>query len=89
MNVEKYFNFYIYNLFLDCFSLIFVKIRWELSEIRGTERLFIDEFCHDVQQPSQSNITSTNPDVCSFATSLDYVSHVGKCLYWLMKTVAR
>ena len=39
-------------LFLDCFLLIFVKIRWELSEIHGTERLFIDEFGHDVQQPS-------------------------------------
>ena len=38
--------------FLDCFSLIFAKIRWELSEIHGTERLFIDEFCHDVEQPS-------------------------------------
>ena len=37
----------------------------------------------------ESNITSTNPDVCLFATSLDYVNHVGKCLYWLMKTVAR
>ena len=34
-------------------------------------------------------MTSTNPDVCLFATSLDYVSHVGKCLYWQMKTVAR
>ena len=39
-------------LFLDCFTLTFVKIRWELSEIRGTERLFIDKFGHDVQQPS-------------------------------------
>ena len=34
-------------------------------------------------------MTSTNHDVCLFATSLDYVSHVGKCLYWLMKTVAQ
>ena len=34
------------------FSMISVKIRWELSEIHGTERLFIDEFGHDFQQPS-------------------------------------
>ena len=46
------FNFYIYTLFLDWFSLIFVRNRWELSEIHGTERLFIDEFGNDVQQPS-------------------------------------
>ena len=39
-------------LFLDCFTLSFVKVRWELREIRGTERLFIDKFGHDVQQPS-------------------------------------
>ena len=53
MKVEKYtFNFYIYTLFLDRFSFSFVKIRWELSEIRGTERLFIDKFGHDVQQRS-------------------------------------
>ena len=32
--------------------MIFVKIQWELSEIHGTERLFIDEFGHDAQQPS-------------------------------------
>ena len=41
---------------------------------------------HDVTSIEQY---STNPDVCLFATSLDYVSHMGKCLYWLMKTVAR
>ena len=53
MKVEKLtFNSYIYTLFLDCFTLSFVKILWELSEIRGTERLFIDKFGHDVQQPS-------------------------------------
>ena len=46
------FQFYIYTLFLDCFSFSFVKIRWELSEIRGTERLIIDKFGHDFQQPS-------------------------------------
>ena len=39
-------------LVLDCFSFSFVKIRWELSEIRGTEQLFIDKFGHDVQQLS-------------------------------------
>ena len=37
----------------------------------------------------QSNITSTKFDVCLFATLIDYVSHVGKCLYWLMNTVAQ
>ena len=41
----------IYTLFLDCFTLSFVKFRWELSEICGTERLFIDKFGHDAQQP--------------------------------------
>ena len=35
----------------DCFAVLFVKIRWELSETRGTEMLFIDMFGHDVQQP--------------------------------------
>ena len=53
MNVEKQtFNFYIYTKFLDCFSFSFVMMRWELSEICGPERLFIDKFGHDVQQPS-------------------------------------
>ena len=37
----------------------------------------------------ESNITSTNPDVCLFAMSLYYASHVGKCIYRQMKTVAR
>ena len=41
---------------------------------------------HDV---TSINITSANPEVCLVSASLDYVSHVGKCLYWLMKTVAR
>ena len=36
----------------DLFSVLFLKIRREISEIRGTERLFIDMFGHDVQQPS-------------------------------------
>ena len=36
---------------VDCFSFLFVKILWQLHEIRGTERLFIDKFDHDVQQP--------------------------------------
>ena len=45
-------NFYMYTVFLDCFSVLFVKILCELSEIRGTKRLFIDIFGHDVQQPS-------------------------------------
>ena len=35
------FIFTLYFLFV-CFSVIFVKIQCELSEIRGTERLFID-----------------------------------------------
>ena len=43
------FDFYFYTLFLDCFSFSFVKIRWEISEIRGTEGLFIDKFGHAVQ----------------------------------------
>ena len=38
----------------NCFAVLFVKMRCELSEIRGTERLFIDMFGHDVQQPSPS-----------------------------------
>ena len=42
----------IYTLFLDCFTLSIVEILWELSEKRGTEMLFIDNFGHDVQQPS-------------------------------------
>ena len=46
------FNSYIYTLSLGCFTLSFVKIRWELSEIRGTERLLIEKFGHGVQQPS-------------------------------------
>ena len=45
-------DFYIYTLFLDCFSVLFVKIGCELSEIRGTERLFIDMFGHDDEQPT-------------------------------------
>ena len=28
-----------------------MKIQWELSKIRGTERLFIDKFGHDVHRP--------------------------------------
>ena len=53
IQVEKLtFTSYIYTLFLDYFTLSFVKIRWELSEIRSTKRLFIDKFGHDVQQPS-------------------------------------
>ena len=61
--------------------MLLAKIRCELSEIHGTERLFIDIFGHDVQQPSF--------DVCLFATSLDYVCYAGKWLYRQMKTVAR
>ena len=34
---KKTFNSYIYTLFLDCFSVLFVKIRCEL--IRGTDYL--------------------------------------------------
>ena len=34
------------------FSMLFVKIRCEISETRGTESLFIDMFGHDIQQPS-------------------------------------
>ena len=37
----------------------------------------------------ESNITSTDLDVCFYATSPDYVFHAGKCLYRQMKTVAR
>ena len=33
--------------------------------------------------------SAMQPDVCLFATSLDYVSHVDKCIYRQMKTVAR
>ena len=40
------------HFFVDFFSVLFVKIRCEISEIRGTERLFIDMFGNDVQQPS-------------------------------------
>ena len=39
-------------LVLNCFSVLFVKIRRELSEIRGTEMLFINMFGHDAQQQS-------------------------------------
>ena len=49
VRVEKLtFNFYIYNLFLRLFLIVFR----ELSELCGTERLFIDKFGYDVQQPS-------------------------------------
>ena len=50
-NEKVTFNLYIYTSFLDCFSVLFVKIRCELSDIRDTERLFSDKFGHDVQQP--------------------------------------
>ena len=43
---------YIYTLFLECFSVLFVKIRCELSEIRGADRLFFEMCGHDVQQLS-------------------------------------
>ena len=70
----------IYTLYFDWFSLTFVKIRctrhrkviyrqvrsWRSTAVAMTWR--------------HSNMMSTNPDVCLFATSLDYVSHVGKCL---------
>ena len=47
-----------FTLFLDCFSVLFVKIRFKLCEIRGTKRLFIDTFGHDVQQPLHRNFTN-------------------------------
>ena len=34
-----------------------------------------------------NSITSTSPDDCLFVTSLDYVSHVGKCLYLRVKSL--
>ena len=43
------FQFLYYTLFSDCFSVLFVMIQREFSEIRGTEWLFIDIFGHDVQ----------------------------------------
>ena len=81
-----FFNSYIYTLFLNCFSVIFVKIRRELSEIRGAEMLFIEVFGHDVQM-------STNHVVCVFAKSLDNIFHAAlahyredrdKCKYLLL-----
>ena len=67
-----------------------MMIRRELSEIRGTEMLFIDVFGHDVKQPSpcEHNVDQYH-DVCLFAASLENVFHAGKSLYRQMKTVAR
>ena len=65
MKVEKYtFNLIIYTLFLDCFSVLFVKFRCELSEIRGTERLFLDMF--DTFNSRRDDVTSIehNVDQC-------------------------
>ena len=49
-----------------------MMIRRELSEIRGTEMLFIDVFGHDVKQPSpcEHNVDQYH-DVCLFAASLE------------------
>ena len=67
-----------------------MKIRREFSEIRGAEMVFITMFDHDVQQPSSCrDVTSTNRDVCLFATSLDNAFHAGQSLHWQMKTVVR
>ena len=92
MVVEKYnFNYYyIYTLFLNWYSSILVKIQRELSEICGAEMLFIDMFGHDVQQPwPWRDVTSTNHDVCLFATSPDNAFYAAKSLHRQMKTVAR
>ena len=46
----KIFFLYLHFIF-RLFLVFFVKIRCELSEIRGTKRLFIDMFGRDVRQP--------------------------------------
>ena len=39
--------------FLNCFAVFVLKIRRELSDLLGTEMLFIDMFGPNVQQPLQ------------------------------------
>ena len=72
------------------FSVLFVKIRRELSKKCGAEMLFIDMFGHDVQQLSSCrDLTSPNYDVYLFAMLPDNAFHPGKSLHRQMKTVAR
>ena len=80
-------------IFTLYFKLFFVKIRCELSEIRGTERLLstISAMTYNSRRHDVTSIEHNvdTLDVCLFETSLDYVFHTGKRLYLLMKRVAR
>ena len=57
------------------FSVLFMKIRCELSKICGAEMLFIDMFGHDVQQPLKF-ILLMNVKMSTMVHILTFISRV-------------